>query len=63
MPAPDRRRVCIGALALLTATRAVAAFGFDELMTLLSQRKSGGRASRRNAPSPASTNRCATPAR
>jgi len=41
MPAPDRRRVCIGALALLTATRAVAAFGFDELMTLLSQRKSG----------------------
>src|SRR5262245_1060086 len=41
MPALDRRQVCVGALALLTGARAAAAFGFDELMAMLSQRKAG----------------------
>jgi hypothetical protein len=41
MRAPDRRQVCIAALALAVATPAAAAFGFDDLMATLAQRQSG----------------------
>ena len=40
MRAPDRRQICLAALAL-AATPALAAFGFDELMAALAQRRSG----------------------
>jgi hypothetical protein len=41
MHAPDRRQACVAVLAFTTARPAMAAFGFDELMTTLAQRKSG----------------------
>jgi outer membrane lipoprotein-sorting protein len=40
MHTPDRRQVCLLALAC-AAVPALAAFGFDELMTTLAQRKAG----------------------
>jgi outer membrane lipoprotein-sorting protein len=41
MHPPDRRQVCVAALALAVAAPAAAAFGFDELMAVLAQRQSG----------------------
>jgi len=42
MHAPDRRRWCLAALAVVAAAPAHAAtFGFDDLMTLLSKRRAG----------------------
>jgi len=41
MRAPDRRRACAAVLALVACTPALAAFGFDELMATLAQRRSG----------------------
>jgi len=41
MPALDRRQLCIAMLALAAARPARAAFGFDELMATLAQRRSG----------------------
>ena len=41
MPALDRRQLCIAMLALAAAQPARAAFGFDELMATLAQRRSG----------------------
>jgi hypothetical protein len=38
---PDRRQACITVLALVASAPARAAFGFDDLMTTLAQRKSG----------------------
>ncbi|HSW23457.1 MAG TPA: LolA-related protein [Burkholderiaceae bacterium] len=37
----DRRQACVAVLALATARQARAAFGFDDLMATLAQRKSG----------------------
>jgi hypothetical protein len=39
--APDRRQACVTLLALVSAAPARAAFGFDELMATLAQRKTG----------------------
>jgi outer membrane lipoprotein-sorting protein len=41
MHRPDRRQACIAVLALAAAVPARAAFGFDDLMATLAQRKSG----------------------
>jgi len=41
MHAPDRRRACLFVLACAASAPARAAFGFDELMALLAQRKAG----------------------
>jgi len=41
MHTPDRRQACVAVLALAAAAPAAAAFGFDELMATLAQRKSG----------------------
>ncbi|HEU5297458.1 MAG TPA: LolA-related protein [Burkholderiaceae bacterium] len=41
MHAPDRRQACLFMLACVVGSPALAAFGFDELMATLAQRKSG----------------------
>ena len=41
MPALDRRQLCVALLALAGVRPARAAFGFDELMATLAQRRSG----------------------
>jgi len=41
MRAPDRRRACLALVASIAAAPAWAAFGFDELMAMLAQRKAG----------------------
>ncbi|HEX6019189.1 MAG TPA: LolA-related protein [Burkholderiaceae bacterium] len=41
MRAPDRRRACLAIAASIAVAPAWGAFGFDELMAILAQRKSG----------------------